>query len=76
MVESIHMKQRKMAIPFVLKSRNAKDRHIESNFKNFLEELSHDVINYGHDLILRKTDDFFGCFGDCTEYWHRLSCSY
>ena len=43
-----------MAIPFVLKSRNAKDRHIESNFKNFLEELSYDVINYGHDLILRK----------------------
>ena len=54
MVESIHMKQRKMAIPFVLKSRNAKDRHIESNFKNFLEELSYEVINYGHDLILRK----------------------
>jgi hypothetical protein len=54
MVENIHMKQRKMAIPFVLKSRNAKDRHIESNFKNFLEELSYDVINYGHDLVLRK----------------------
>jgi hypothetical protein len=54
MVENIHMKQRNMAIPFVLKNRNAKDRHIESNFKNFLEELSYDVINYGHDLVLRK----------------------
>ena len=54
MVENIHMKQRNMAIPFVLKNRNAKDRHIESNFKNSLEELSYDVINYGHDLVLRK----------------------
>jgi hypothetical protein len=54
MVENIHMKQRDMAIPFVLKNRNAKDRHIESNFKNFLEEISYDVINYGHDLVLRK----------------------
>ena len=41
-------------MPFVLKNRNAKDRHIESNFKNFLEELSSDVINYGYDLVLRK----------------------
>ncbi len=54
MVENIHMKQRNMAIPFALKNRNAKDRHIESNFRNFLEELSYDVINYGHDLVLRK----------------------
>ena len=43
-----------MAIPFALKNRNSKDRHIESNFKNFLEELSYDVINYGHDPVLRK----------------------
>jgi hypothetical protein len=54
MVENIHMKKRNMAMPFVLKNRNAKDRHIESNFKNFLEELSSDVINYGYDLVLRK----------------------
>jgi hypothetical protein len=54
MVENIHMKQRNMAIQFALKDRNAKDRHIESNFKNFLEELLYDVINYGHDLVLRK----------------------
>lgn len=54
MVENIHMKQRNMAIPFVLKSRGSKDRYLESNFKNFLEELSYDIINYGHDLVLRK----------------------
>ena len=54
MVENIHMKQRNMAILFALKNRSAKDRHIESNFKNFLEELSNDLINYGHDLVLRK----------------------
>ena len=54
MVENIHMKRRNMAISFALKNRDAKDRHIESNFKNFLEEISYDVINYGHDLVLRK----------------------
>jgi hypothetical protein len=54
MVENIHMKRRNMAIPFALKNRDAKDRHIESNFKNFLEEISYDFINYGHDLVLRK----------------------
>ena len=53
MVENIHMKRRNMAIPFAL-NRDAKDRHIESNFKNFLEEISYDFINYGHDLVLRK----------------------
>jgi hypothetical protein len=54
MVENIHMKRRNMAISFALKNRDAKDRHIESNFKNFLEEISYDFINYGHDLVLRK----------------------
>jgi hypothetical protein len=54
MVENIHMKRRNMAIPFALKNRDAKDRHIESSFKNFLEEISYDFINYGHDLVLRK----------------------
>ena len=43
-----------MAIPFVLKSRNAKDKYIDSNFKNFLAEISSDLINYGHDIVLRK----------------------
>ena len=54
MVESIHMKQRMIALPFAIKKRDAKDRHIESNFKNFLEELFSDLVNYGHDVVLRK----------------------
>jgi hypothetical protein len=54
MVEDIHMKRRMMAIPFVLKSRNAKDKYIDSNFKNFLEEKSSELVNYGYDLVLRK----------------------
>jgi hypothetical protein len=54
MVEYVHMKQRMMAIPFSIKTRDAKDRHIDSNIKNFLEELSSDLVNYGHDLVLRK----------------------
>ncbi len=53
-VEDIHMKRRMMAIPFVLKSRNAKDKFIDSNFKNFLEEKSSELVNYGYDLVLRK----------------------
>ncbi len=36
MVENIHMKQRTMGLTFVLKSREAKGRRIESQFKNTL----------------------------------------
>lgn len=54
MVETIHMKQRMMGIPFSIKIRTAKDRYIDSNFKNFLEELSTDLANYGTDIVLRK----------------------
>jgi hypothetical protein len=54
MVENIHMKQRMMGIPFSIKSRDSKDRYIESNFKNLLAELSSDLINYGSDIVLRK----------------------
>ena len=54
MVENIHMKQRMMAIPFSIKSRDAKDRYIESNFKNLLAELTSDLIKYGSDIVLRK----------------------
>ena len=54
MVENIHMKQRMTAIPFSIKSRDAKDRYIESNFKNLLAELSSDLIKYGSDIVLRK----------------------
>ena len=54
MIENIHMKQRMMGIPFSIKSRDAKDRYIESNFKNLLAELTSDLINYGSDVVLRK----------------------
>jgi hypothetical protein len=54
MVENIHMKQRMMAVPFSIKSREAKDKYIDSNFRNTLSELSSDLINYGSDIVLRK----------------------
>jgi hypothetical protein len=42
-IESIHMKQRTMGLAFVLKSREAKDRRIELQFKNTLNELPRDA---------------------------------
>ena len=39
---------------YTIKTREAKDRYIDSNFKNFLEEISTDLANYGTDIILRK----------------------
>ena len=54
MVETIHMKQRMMGVTFSIKTREAKDRYVDSNFKNFLEELSTDLTNYGTDILLRK----------------------
>jgi hypothetical protein len=54
MVENIHMKQRMMGMPFSMKNRDAKDRYIESNFKNLLTELCSDAVNYGTDVVLRK----------------------
>jgi len=43
-----------MAVPFSIKTREAKDKYIDSNFKNLLAELSSDLINYGVDIVLRK----------------------
>jgi hypothetical protein len=54
MVENIHMKQRTMGLTFVLKSRDAKDRRIESQFKNTLNELLGDASHYGSEIVLRK----------------------
>ena len=48
------MKQRMIAIAFFIKSREAKDKYIDSNFRNSLFELSSDLINYGSYIILRK----------------------
>ena len=54
MVESVHMKQRTMGLTFVLKSREAKDRRIESQFKNTLNELLGDASHYGSEIVIRK----------------------
>src|SRR5262245_20882709 len=43
MVEEIHMKSRMMGTTFVIKTREAKDRYIDSNFKNTLSELLSDA---------------------------------
>ena len=54
MVENIHMKKRMMGNIFAIKTREAKDQYIYSNFKNTIAELHSDMINYGPDVILRK----------------------
>lgn len=54
MVENIHMKQRMMGVTFAIKNREAKDRYIDSQFKNALDELLGDTANYGSEIVLRK----------------------
>jgi hypothetical protein len=54
MVENVHMKQRMMAVPFSIRTRESKDKYIDSNLKNVLSELSADLVNYGTDIVLRK----------------------
>jgi hypothetical protein len=38
MVEDVHMKQRMMGVPFSIKTRESKDKYIDSNLKNMLSE--------------------------------------
>lgn len=54
MVEDIHMRSRYMGTTFVIKNRQAKDRYIESNFKNTLAELLSDASNLSSEIVLRK----------------------
>jgi hypothetical protein len=54
LVENVHMKQRIMGVTFVLKSRDAKDKYINSQFKNTLNELLGDASYYGSEIVLRK----------------------
>jgi hypothetical protein len=54
MVEEVHMKQRMMGIPFSIRTRDSKDKYIDSNLRNVLSELSTDLVNYGTDIVLRK----------------------
>lgn len=48
------MKQRMMGLTFAIKTREAKDRYIDSQFKNALDELLADAANYGTDIVIRK----------------------
>jgi hypothetical protein len=53
-IEKIHMKQRLMGVRFSLKSREAKNRYINSQMKDELYELDVDLANYGKDIVMRK----------------------
>lgn len=54
MVEAIHMKQRMAGVTFAIKTREAKDRYLDSQLKNSLEELLSDAANFGVEAALRK----------------------
>ena len=54
MVENVHMKKRMMGNVFAIKTREAKDKYIYSNFKNTIAELHSDMINHGPDVTIRK----------------------
>jgi hypothetical protein len=53
-MENIHMKQKMMGVTFAIKSREAKDRYLDSQFKNALDELFADIANYEVDVVFRK----------------------
>jgi hypothetical protein len=53
-MENIHMKQKMMGVTFAIKSMEAKDRYLDSQFKNALDELFADIANYGVDVVFRK----------------------
>jgi hypothetical protein len=53
-MENIHMKQKMVGVTFVIKSREAKDRYLDSQFKNALDELFADIANYRVDVVFRK----------------------
>ena len=54
MVEQIHMKARMMGTTFAIKTREAKDRYIDANFKNTLSELASDASTYGAEIAVRR----------------------
>jgi len=53
-VEDIHMRSRMKAMSFYKRSREAKDRYVESYFKNALTELQTDAVKHGAHTALRK----------------------
>jgi hypothetical protein len=54
MVEEIHMKARMAGNVFAIKTREAKDRYIDSNFNNTLSELTDDASVYGTEIVMRR----------------------
>ena len=54
MVERIHMKQRMMGVTFAIKTREAKDRYLDSQFKNALAEILSDAANFGPAIAMRR----------------------
>jgi hypothetical protein len=48
------MKQRMIGVSFSLKSRDSKNRYINSQMKDGLYELDVDLVNYGKDIVMRK----------------------
>ena len=54
MVENIHMKARMMGTTFAMKTREVKDRLIDSNLKNTLSELGSDASVYGTEIVMRR----------------------
>lgn len=53
-VEDIHMGSRMKAMNFYKRNREAKDRYVESYFKNALTELLSDASKHSADIVLRK----------------------
>jgi hypothetical protein len=54
MVENIHMKARMMGMTFSIKTRDARDKYIDSQFKNALDELVSDSSVYGTKIVMRR----------------------
>jgi hypothetical protein len=53
-MENIHMMQKMMGVTFAIKSREAKDTYLDSQFKNALDKLFADIANYRVDVVFRK----------------------
>ncbi len=73
LVEDVHMKQRMMGVTFVLKSRDAKDKYINSQFKNTLNELLGDASCYGARSLL-EANYLPDSSRARSKFRHRLSC--
>ena len=53
-MENIHMKRNMMGVTLAIKGREAKDRYLDLQFKNALDELFADIANYEVDVVFRK----------------------